>query len=1002
MLFTLSTVFGITIPVTLTNTQAETIITDDSYTSQASATTNYGTSDEANIRSQSPSKGIRAYFGFNLSKQNLTISSLSTAKMNLYQFINSNTIAGITVEYYFCKDLFNEITITWNNQDTEVTNCDVSPFYTHALNSGDGWKTYNLTSKIKSNNANVFTVKIKTNSESYDATARITGYRTTEYATNTLRPRLNVVYMKEINNITSIKTQLGTLSNNSYFNSSTLRFNITTDKPTQKKYFLYNYSTTTYSSYLEQQTTKSYSLSNIVGSEFRGNTFKPNLNSNTFYNISNIVLSMYKIGSPTGTVSIIFKEWTGTTFTGSNICSTTFASSGISVSQTEYNYSLSGCNNFNTSKTYGFYLSCASGCDGSNYIKLYGLNFDVYPRGVWIYSLDGGSTWASSTNDNYFILNIRNAKVNGYNLKTSALMSPVGSNALSSFSNITLTNSLNNLWKIYFNATNVNGTTTSSNYTFTFDTTVPVVDFSKIQSTYNTPAPPKLNITIIDANPNTCKYKLDATAYASCTNSTYNSFTPSSLTIGTHILYINATDKAGNKVISNKSFIYEPRRIVITFKNVLNNNTLTQVYFRDRNFSTNYYTGSNTSLTLYHNAGTYYYNYSKPGYKKSGIESYTISAIDVVTYKTIYLSPTFNITLYDEVSLAKFNLTGTSSVYLRITCANESVQQYLITKNNIGVNISCFYTEFKFVVNYPSTSYYRSILLDVQQTNFNVYLMNLLTTQSLFNSFRAFDLIGEYVNPKLVFSKSVSGSVNQITGDFVDASGNVPAYLVLGDKYQLTLYSDNQPTKDLGFYTAATAGSVSLVLFQVAFKPNYFNKDYSILHQEYISLVGTTPVLVAQYNDTGTNTNSVALEVRRSNEFGAIIYTASTTNDVHTWLVNLTPFNITGNVYVKVTASTGYQTAPLYYVKTLRVASGTIDLGLPAFTYINLNWVVTLVLSFITLIFTFRTASMGSVVLIGVAALCITFGWLQLSWAFFTLALILMIVGLWFGVKEGA
>jgi hypothetical protein len=263
-------------------------------------------------------------------------------------------------------------------------------------------------------------------------------------------------------------------------------------------------------------------------------------------------------------------------------------------------------------------------------------------------------------------------------------------------------------------------------------------------------------------------------------------------------------------------------------------------------------------------------------------------------------------------------------------------------------------------------------------------------------------LIGEYTNPKLVFSKAIGGSITQITGDFVDASGNVPAYLVLGDKYQLTLYSDNQPTKDLGFYTAATAGSVSLVLFQVAFKPNYYNKDYSILHQEYIAMVGTSPILVAQYNDTGSNTNSVAIEVRRSNEFGAVIYSGSTTDDVHTWLVNLTPFNITGNVHVKLTANTGYQTAPLYYVKLLRVVGGTIDLGLPAFTYINLNWVVTLVLSFITLIFTFRTASMGSAVLIGVAALCITFGWLQLSWAFFTLALILMIVGLWFGVKEGA
>ena len=138
-------------------------------------------------------------------------------------------------------------------------------------------------------------------------------------------------------------------------------------------------------------------------------------------------------------------------------------------------------------------------------------------------------------------------------LISSGLLSPNGSREYSSFKNLTL---WQNKFKLLFNATNSNGTVTSSNYTITIDTTVPTITNNMpVGDWYNyTLKPLKTRfVTCTDTNLLWCNISTDTfnKNVTTTNNITY-------VTNGNKTYTLKAVDLAGNTVTSSGVFRINP------------------------------------------------------------------------------------------------------------------------------------------------------------------------------------------------------------------------------------------------------------------------------------------------------------------------------------------------------------------------------------------------------------------------------------------------------------
>ena len=452
-----------------------------------------------------------------------------------------------------------------------------------------------------------------------------------------------------------------------------------------------------------------------------------------------------------------------------------------------------------------------------------------------------------------------------------------------------------------------------------------------------------------------------------------------------HIFSFSVDYSTHNDLIFNVS---KPR-VKFNFYNKINGNPIEDVYLNETTTGQNYFTDGNTSLTLYRNQGTYNYIVEKNHYLGYN-SSFTLNENDSLKEIDIYLNPIYNLTLYDEKTLGIFNISGVTNLELRITCQDDTEERFTINETNFDVEVDCLYRKFKFIVEQSGDVYYRTLYLDENNLDFNVYLLNVDTTTILFNSFNLYDLLDTYENPRLTLNKYIDDELVQITGDYADIQGIVSTYTIFGDEYIFKIESDNLPERNLGFYSSDTQGEKTLRLFDLNFEPSKTQKDGSILLNSYIN----DSVLFTEYKDLDAETNNVVYTIRKNNEYGEVLYTTSSLSDdvVFSYVIPEDLRNTT--LYLSI----NYDTEKTQSIKSYKVKENEVlDLGAD-FEYLDLNWVITIFLGFIALIFTISTAPMGSLIILSLAGFLAKIGWFEVSWAALSLGIV---VSLFIIFKEG-
>lgn len=418
--------------------------------------------------------------------------------------------------------------------------------------------------------------------------------------------------------------------------------------------------------------------------------------------------------------------------------------------------------------------------------------------------------------------------------------------------------------------------------------------------------------------------------------------------------------------------------------NVTINNTLS-------NTQTFGYTGS-TVLTMYVNASNYTGLAVKEGYLNV-TGSFTILPGE---NKTVILYVPFygTFTLFDERTLDLFNVSSPSRINFLIFCP-DSTFSYIINTTTPSILVNCPYEKFKFVLDYAETSYYRTFMLEPDEVNnYSIYLIDLATTQSVYNGFVIDDLYRQYVNPKIFVKKVIQDKTVQITADSVDIENKVGAYLIYSHQYIVEIHSDNYPVRVLGPYAADQAGTKTIRLYDISAGdiPGSFSNDVNT----YGGIINYSGGKYAYhfYQDTANKTSSITWKVYKDSGNGTLLYSTTITNANWTngveLLYNVTDIYNTTSIYGKLIVDYigGSEHIFSWVYSFVKVVLGAVTDIKEILAWVGgssengakiLQWFMVLLLGMIAIWATIRTANMVAMVLTLFAALLTLFQLFSIS-----------------------
>ena len=392
-------------------------------------------------------------------------------------------------------------------------------------------------------------------------------------------------------------------------------------------------------------------------------------------------------------------------------------------------------------------------------------------------------------------------------------------------------------------------------------------------------------------------------------------------------------------------------------------------------------------------SGQYKYLAEKIGYPNTN-GTFTLSPLDNIT---IYAEAGFfaTLNLIDEETLDPFNLSSANSTEVIVVCADIGSYKYTIDNSTYNLSISCEYTKLRFTMTYDNTVYTR-VLLSSETDIFtqDVYLINLLTTQSIFNSFIINDYAGQYLDIELFIMKNIEGAQVVIHSDQIDAENKMSTYLIENDEYILVLKSSNNPDNVLGFYGADLTGSKEITV-------TTSNVDTSvdsiigtgITAITYITGNSSTLQANAFYTDENSNTTSVKWDLllfNTTNESLQEFYTATISGSSS---IVFTPQNVSEyenyTLYGKLTYIIGGDTTVLTRVIYTPQESVYTNSLFEGYDFENIQWGVVLFLSVIMLLGTVTTQIYVNYLILGLAGI---FAGFQLM----TISIVILVLGLLF------
>jgi hypothetical protein len=207
-------------------------------------------------------------------------------------------------------------------------------------------------------------------------------------------------------------------------------------------------------------------------------------------------------------------------------------------------------------------------------------------------------------------------------------------------------------------------------------------------------------------------------------------------------------------------------------------------------------TNQSAPATFYVNAGTYDIFSSKFGFP-DGETSTTVSTEEE---KDVYVSIGFSATinLIDEATWEPFNVSETNQTRVSVVCEDIGSFSHVFTNSSENITIDCIYTKLRFTVVFDDVSYTRNLLFSELETfEQNIYLLDLTTTQPIYNNFIVNDFTGEYKDPELYVLKNREEERVVIHSDKLDVENSMATYLIENDEYILELRSSNNPKEVL-------------------------------------------------------------------------------------------------------------------------------------------------------------------------------------------------------------
>jgi len=160
---------------------------------------------------------------------------------------------------------------------------------------------------------------------------------------------------------------------------------------------------------------------------------------------------------------------------------------------------------------------------------------------------------------------------------------------------------------------------------------------------------------------------------------------------------------------------------------------------------------------FYVNATTHLWKFNKTG--RGNVSDYvTLSYLENKTV-VVEVPQEFEFRLKDEKTLGDFNMSSPTSIKLLQFCPNSTIETTLTIVNQ-SIPLGCEFRKIKFILEYSSTSYFRTIIFELNGSNVthqDVYLIDLATTDYVYNTFQLDDLFSEYNNPSLWIKKVALG-----------------------------------------------------------------------------------------------------------------------------------------------------------------------------------------------------------------------------------------------------
>lgn len=379
------------------------------------------------------------------------------------------------------------------------------------------------------------------------------------------------------------------------------------------------------------------------------------------------------------------------------------------------------------------------------------------------------------------------------------------------------------------------------------------------------------------------------------------------------------------------------------------------------------------------------------------------------------------VNLKDERTLGLFNMTDKTLTF-NAHCVNNIDYSTPINSTSQSIPVDCDYESFDIKIEYEvggtNYAYKRYYLRDLEDTynqfTLDAYLVDPFDTDYVENEFVIDDLTEVYKDAKLYFEKNINGNSTQITASEIDLSNSMRAILMNGETYYIYLESDDTGRNFLGSYLAPGAGisreATTLHLYDIDLTPNINkiagNVDYQVYSDE-------TDVFYIVKTPEGVTDNLINMTIEifeGTVNSGTVIFSDTKGASEYSFdnlygLFSDGPLDFSAYENSTISARLHF-----YFVDDGSVRQKVYDVNLWANNKLNLelleyvepefmDWFILILLSVIAVFATVSTADVMAMVIIGLAAVFVMFGWFAVSSGTLGLAAIVALVN-W--LKKGS